>query len=89
MTTLLTQTEASLMRDIEAKVEAHLNILFDDYTRACRVYKKLVDFYSGELYLNAREEANAQCRHLGYLLATAKAAYRAIGLTGQIGIHTL
>jgi len=98
MTTLLTQNEASLMRDIEAKAEAHLDNLWEDYKIAANTYTKLFDTSVTGVPVteedfarirNAKENAHVEAIAVHNIYEQAIASYRAIGLVGSIGTHLI
>jgi len=98
MTALLTQTEASLMREIETKAKAHLDNLWENYKLAANTYTRLFDtsvtgvpVTETELRLirEAQERAHVEAIAEHNIYEQAIASYRAIGLTGSIGTHLI
>jgi hypothetical protein len=95
---LPTQEQATFQRDIEAKAQAHLDNLWEDYKIAANTYRRLYDTsFTGvpitaddaDRILQAKNRAHEEALEVNHIYELAKTAYRAIGLTGSIGIHQI
>jgi methylphosphotriester-DNA--protein-cysteine methyltransferase len=90
--------EQAIIGALKDKAKMHLDNLWEDYKIAANTYRRLFDTSVTGVPVteadfarirNAKENAHVEAIAIHDIYEQAIAAYRAIGFTGQIGIHTM